>query len=177
MVATAKRLIFVIFLLKLEIFVILRFESIKMMNMKKIKLLAFVFASLTFLTGCDQVRQTVSDLINPPSPIEISRRVDSLVRSQKYQEAISLGEQYLNKNQDPEGLVTDAVTNAYMESGDAAGAVRHMQRSGRSTQGNVGGEAVTTTRTPGVAVDGASVTETKNGTVVRAGDAIVIMPK
>lgn len=146
------------------------------MNMKNTKLIAFIFASLTLLTGCDQVRQQVADLINPPTPVEISRRVDGLVRTQKYQEAISMGEQYLNKNQDPDGLVTDAVTNAYMESGDAAGAVRHMQRSGRPSKGSDAGGAATT-RAEGVAVDGASVTETKNGTVVRAGDAVVIMPK
>lgn len=151
--------------------------------MKTIKLilLPIIFGALLSMTGCDQVRQHVSDLINPPTPVELSRRVDELVMSQKYQDAISLGEQYLNKNKDSENLVTDAVTNAYMESGDATGAVRHMQRSGRPPQNtNTTGAATTattTTRSEGVAVDGASVTETKNGTVVRAGDAIVIMPK
>lgn len=152
------------------------------MKTQKLIVLPIIFAALLSMTGCDQVRQHVSDLINPPTPVEMSRRVDELVRSQKYQDAIDLGEQYLNKNKDSENLVTDAVTNAYMESGDATGAVRHMQRSGRPPQNmNTTGTATTTTSTTtpseGVAVDGASVTETKNGTVVRAGDAIVIMPK
>lgn len=157
------------------------------MNIKKITLLPVLFVALMSLTGCDQVRQQVADLLNPPTPVEMSRRVDDLVRTQKYQDAITVGEQYLNKNKDPEGLVTDAVTNAYMESGDAAGAVRHMQRSGKPAQSSNAAPAAetaatststtTTTRSSGVAVDGASVTETKNGTVVRAGDAIVIMPK
>lgn len=146
------------------------------MELKKIKLITIVSASLTFLTGCDQVRQQVSDMINPPAPVEISRRVDGLVRSHKFQEAISVGEQYLNKNQDPEGLVIDAVTSAYMESGDAVGAVRHMQRSGRPPLGGDRG-ASATTRAESASVDEASVTETKNGTVVKAGDAVVIMPK
>lgn len=158
---------------------------VKTMNIKKIILLPILFVALTSLTGCDQVRQQVADLLNPPTPVEMSRRVDDLVRTQKYQDAITVGEQYLNKNKDPEGLVTDAVTNAYMESGDAAGAVRHMQRSGKPAQSSSASPAAetaattttTTTRSSGVAVDGASVTETKNGTVVRAGDAIVIMPK
>ncbi len=152
------------------------------MKIHKYTLLPIIFAALLSMTGCDQVRQQVSDMINPPTPVELSRRIDELVRSKKYQDAISLGEQYLNKNKDPESLVTDAVTNAYMESGDATGAVRHMQRSGRPPQDmNATGAATatytTTTRSDGVAVDSASVTETKNGTVVRAGDAIVIMPK
>ena len=150
--------------------------NMSFMNMRNKKVIASILASLTLLTGCDQLSQQVSDLINPPTPSEISRRVDSLVRSQKYQDAISMGEKYLNKNQDPDGLVTDAVTNAYMESGDAAGAVRHMQRSAPSSRGaDSGGSA--TPHAEGVAVDGASVTETKNGTLVRAGDAVVIMPK
>lgn len=156
------------------------------MNTKKITFLPILFVALMSLTGCDQVRQQVADLLNPPTPVEMSRRVDDLVRTQKYQDAITLGEQYLNKNKDPEGLVTDSVTNAYMESGDAAGAVRHMGRSGKSAQSSststTAGTAATsttttTTNSSGVSVNDASVTETKNGTVVRAGDAIVIMPK
>lgn len=146
------------------------------MNLLKKSFLTLAIFSLTLLSGCDQVRQQVADMINPPSPVEMSRRVDELVRANKYEQAISTGEQYLNKNKDPERLVIDAVTNAYVTSGDTAGAVRHMQRSVRNAEVTEQTSVNTTSQNNSTSVNNASVTSTSQNTVLRAGDAIVVIP-
>ncbi len=148
------------------------------MKIRKIHVISkLIFLALISLTGCDRIQQQISDVLNTPNPAEMSRRMDAMVRLQKYQEAIAIGEQYLNKNQDPENLVTIAITSAYIESGDAAGAVRHMQRTAKSSVSSNPSAATAASSTESVAVDGASVTETTNGIVVKAGDAVVIIPK
>jgi len=142
------------------------------------------------LTGCDQLKSKLSDLISEPTPSEMSKRTDRLVQEGNYKKAISSGESYLDKNKDPDNLVSESVVNAYMASGNTQGVVGHLQkyransigsdvnRDNNSTASNLAGpQPLNQTNSSSVSVDGASVTHSKSGSVVRAGDAVVVLPK
>jgi hypothetical protein len=144
--------------------------------------LFYLFATLC-LSGCDQVRQKIADTLAPPTPVEMVARMDALVDDNKASEAVNQGKDYLKNNKDPQGIVKLALSRAYLAAGDAI-AVDEITSIPR-VEASV--EPAPTKRSPPkplppeptnrVAVDGASVTEGPNGTVVRAGNAVVVMPK
>lgn len=159
-------------------------------------LLGLICALSTTLTGCDQVKSKLSSLISDPPPAEMAQKLDKMVQEGEHQKAIKQGEAYLDKNQDQDGVVSEAVVDAYMASGDAPGVVKHLQKyrmrssqsseqssestsvqGVQSTQSTQSSQSSQSSSSSAVAVDGASVVNTKRGTVVRAGDAVVIMPK
>lgn len=163
---------------------------------KKIVLLGLVCALSTTLTGCDQIKSKLSSLTSDPSPAEMAVKIDKMVKDGDHLKAIKQGEAYLDKNQDSSGVVSEAIVDAYMVSGDASGVVRHLQKyktgSNQSSEVSSESSSVQATQTiqpsqssqssqssssSAVAADGASVVNTKRGTVVRAGDAVVISPK
>ena len=77
-----------------------------------------------------------------------------------------------------------------MATGNAQGVVAHLQKyrstevgssdakmNSSSPNGAASNQQINQSNPTAVAVDGASVTYTKQGTVVRAGDAVVVTPK
>lgn len=140
----------------------------------------FCFILSLSATGCDQVRQKVADTIAPPSPLEMVARMDSLVENNKAAEAVEQGKAYLDKNKDPQGFVKQALSRAYAAGSADPDAKADSSKKNDASLSNVDGAPLRQAEQPqinGVAVDGASVTNGPNGTVVRAGNAVVVMPK
>jgi len=147
--------------------------------MKIILKFTLIAAILISLSGCEQFRQKISDILSPPSPTEMAARVDNLVDQDKPEKAIEAGEEYLKEKGDDNNLVREAVTRAkiFLESHgpsessskDNSSSISNKQSSDNSRSKN--------TEKNSVSVDGASVEDGPNGTVVRAGDAVVIMKK
>ena len=138
-----------------------------------------LFLSVFILGGCDQTRQKLGDLLSPPSPMECVIRVQRLIDTSDFKNAITLGEDYLkDKNLSSDALHL-AVAKAYLELGDSAKALEHtsaanhadlMSSKSKITDPN-------TEQTQKIEAGDASVTETSKGTVLKAGDSTVTLPK
>lgn len=136
------------------------------------------------LTGCDQVRQRIADTLAPASPAEMASRMDALVENNKSEEAVEQGRDYLKFHKDPEGLVKQALSRAHVAAGMAVSTAKTNTSSSDissassppSSKNDPMGHLVQESSSK-VAVEGASVVSGPGGTVVRAGDAVVIMPK
>jgi len=162
----------------------------KLFSIKSYIFLPFLLAISLSLTGCDQIKSKLTGLISDPTPSEMSKKVDRLTQEGDYKKAISSGESYLDKNNDPDNLVSESVVNAYMASGNTQGLVGHLQKYRANSIGSeaqrdnslppsgiAGAQPANQSNSSSVSVDGASVTHSKSGSVVRAGDAVVISPK
>ena len=162
----------------------------KLFPIKSYFYLAFLFVLSLSLSGCDQIKSKLTGLISNPTPSEMSEKVNKLTQQGDYKKAISSGESYLDKNKDPDNLVSESVINAYMVSGNTQGLVGHLQKYRTNSigsdvsrenispsQGLAGAQPSNQSNSSSVSVDGASVTHTKSGSVVRAGDAVVVSPK
>ena len=145
----------------------------------------FITASVG-LTGCDQIRQKIADTLAPPSAPEISARMNELTDQQRPQEAIEQGKNFLKNNKDSDGLVNKAMTKAYLAAGEPGSAIESIKATSTNIDSKTDGanankadpqSSVELQQTRKLSVDGASVTTGPNGTVVRAGDAVVVMPK
>ena len=145
----------------------------------------FIFASIG-LTGCDQIRQKIADTLAPPSPLEMAARMNDLTDQQKPQDAIEQGKNFLKNNKDSGGLVNKAMTKAYLAAGEPGSAIESIKATNTAIDSKTDAansnkadpqSTVELQQTRKVSVDGASVTTGPNGTVVRAGDAVVVMPK
>jgi hypothetical protein len=135
------------------------------------------FLSVSILTGCDQARQKLSDLLSPPSPIECVIRVQRLIDTSDFQNAITLGEDYLkDKNLSSDALHL-AVAKAYLELGDSAKALEHTSAANHAASMKSKTNDSNSEQTQKIEAGDASVTETSKGTVLKAGDATVILPK
>lgn len=154
-------------------------------NFKFVPLVLFFVFSLS---GCDQIKSKLADISGNSSPSEVAKRIDRLVQDKAYQKAISEGEAYLQKKQDPDGIVSESMVKAYMASGDTAGMIEHLSKykisssSGLIDRAPQSMDSKKNNQDPNsqeseVRAGNASVTQTKQGTVVRAGDAVVVMPK
>jgi len=148
----------------------------------------FALISVFLLIGCDQARQKIADTLAPLSPAEMATRVDNLADQGKPEEAIDQGRTYLKTNKDPQGIVEKSLKRAYISaaqtpssesaSSDKASSSDWMKKESTSSLSpNLTPSKSETQSTKSVSVDGASVTTGPNGTVVRAGDAVVTMPK
>jgi len=144
-----------------------------------------IFLSLG-LAGCDQIRQKIADTLAPPGPLEMAARMDELTDQQKPQEAIEQGKNFLKNNKDSAGLVNKAMTRAYLAAGEPGSAIESIKATSTTTESKTdiatpnkvdSQSSIELQQTRKVSVDGASVTTGPNGTVVRAGDAVVVMPK
>ena len=145
----------------------------------------FIFVSIG-LSGCDQIRQKIADTLAPPSPIEMAARIDQLTDQNKPQEAIEQGKSFLKNSKDSNGLVNKAMTRAYLAAGEPGSAIESIKATNTSVESETVSanpnkaetqSSIEVQQTRKVSVDGASVTTGPNGTVVRAGDAVVVMPK
>ena len=154
-------------------------------NFKFVTLVLIFFFSLS---GCDQIKSKLADISGNSSPSEVAKRIDRLVQDKAYQKAISEGEAYLQKKQDPDGIVSESMVKAYMVSGDTEGMIEHLKKYKVSSSGGSTDKSAQSidpkknSQEPNppeaeVRAGNASVTQTKQGTVVRAGDAVVVMPK
>lgn len=145
----------------------------------------FIFVSIS-LSGCDQIRQKVADTLAPPSPLEMAARIDQLTDQNRPQEAIEQGRSYLKNSKDSNGLVNKAMTRAYLAAGESGSAIESIKATSASVESerlatnlnkNDSQSSLELQQNRKVSVDGASVTSGPNGTVVRAGDTVVVMPK
>jgi hypothetical protein len=151
--------------------------SMKIKNTLKITILT---VAILCFGGCDQLRQKIADTLAPPSAAEVAVRINDLVEKDEPAKGIELGENYLKNTDGPAPAVHESLVNAYLAMNDATGALKHVQET--SAEKNKPKSATSSRQVKSkiesrVAVDDASVTETDKGTVVRAGDAVVIMPK
>ncbi len=95
---------------------------------RAVLLLALCSAAIGFsLTGCDGQRKALADLISPPDARQIAGRIDDAVEHDQGSTGITLGEEFLAKNPDPDGLVHRALVGAYLATGSAPDAARHME--------------------------------------------------
>lgn len=143
---------------------------------------------LIFLSGCDQVRQAVGDMIKPPSAGEVAVRVSALAADGKIPQAIEVGEDFLLKNKDPSGDLHRQLAQLHTRQGDTISALRHLQQ---STSGTAAAQAASPpaqpsatadkaaapTVGPSASVDGASAQVGPSGIEVRAGDVSVKVSK
>ena len=144
--------------------------------MKTILKLTLIATILISLSGCDQFRQKISDILSPPSPSEMAARVDNLVDQDKPEKAIEAGEEYLKEKGDDNNVLREAITRAkiFLES---HGSSESSSKENSSTPPSNKQSSQKNSEKNGVSVDGASVEDGPDGTVVRAGDAVVIMKK
>jgi hypothetical protein len=152
--------------------------------------LFLALCGLFFLSGCDQVRQSLGDMINPPNASEVTARVSALAAQGKVPQAIQVGEDFLLKNKDAGGDLHRKLAQLHTSQGDVVSAVRHLQQS------NAGAPAPQTASpaaqpsapsektaepaaTAGTAasVDGAAAKVGPNGIEVRAGDVSIKISK
>ena len=143
------------------------------------------------LSACDEQRQGLADVISRPSAEEMAARIDLYVGQGKVEEAIKVGETYIKSETDPKGLVHQSLAKAYLSKGDVASATKHLEAAVSSGLAKGNGKTNelenSVSKAPNkslpkanedqVSVEGASVSTGKDGTVVRAGDAIVILKK
>lgn len=148
------------------------------------------------LSACDGEPGSFGDLLKSPSVAEINSRVEQKAHTGDIPSAIRIGEKYLSKNTDIQGDLHRTLARLYNESGDAQGAVRHLQLSHGTSAGQSAidtpdaSRSATATQSPATAspaqplsslpvveVDGASVRHTAKGIEVRAGDAVANSPK
>lgn len=155
---------------------------------KKILTASLALCGLVFLSGCDQVRQAVGDMIKPPSAAEVAVRVSALAADGKIPQAIEVGEDFLLKNKDPSGDLHRQLAQLHTRQGDTISALRHLQQ---STSGAPAAQAASTpaqssataekaaapTAGPSASVDGASAQVGPSGIEVRAGDVSVKISK
>ena len=155
--------------------------------------LAFVVLALV-LTGCDQVKSELSDLFSKPTVEKTLTKMDTLSSEGKAVKAIETGEAFLTKHADPNNQVRQQLVRLHLEAGSTGDAMRHLQAIS-ATPGpvnTVGSETSTNSAVPlspkapdsvaapggaSISVDGASVRVGPMGTEVRAGDAVVKIPK
>jgi len=149
---------------------------------------SLALCGLVFLSGCDQVRQAVGDMIKPPSAGEVAVRVSALAAEGKIPQAIEIGEDFLLKNKDPSGDLHRQLAQLHTRQGDTISALRHLQQ---STSGAPATQAASTpaqpsataakpdapTAGPSASVDGASAQVGPSGIEVRAGDVSVKISK
>jgi hypothetical protein len=152
------------------------------MSRSAVKLTCKVTAALIallILNGCDQVRQKLADLLSPPSAMECLVRVQKLVDAGDFQQAVLTGEDYLKDKNLASGGLHLAVAKAYLELGDAAKALQHTQEANGESEihSSVKGAPHPEERVQNLEAGDASVTETSKGTVLKAGDALVVLPK
>ena len=112
--------------------------------------------------------------------------MNELTDQQRPQEAIEQGKNFLKNNQDSDGLVNKAMTKAYLAAGEPGSAIESIKATSTNLDSKTDGANINKAypqstlelqQTRKVSVDGASVTTGPNGTVVRAGDAVVVMPR
>lgn len=150
--------------------------------------LSFTLCGLLLLSGCDQVRQAVGDLINPPNASEVTVRVNALAAQGKIPQAIQLGEDFLLKNKDPSGDLHRKLAQLHTGQGDTISAVRHLQQSTSAKTQDAGAQAqpdnpsqkpTEPTSQAGAAaeVGGAAAKVGPGGIEVRAGDVTVKISK
>lgn len=148
---------------------------------KYVTLISAVF----LMAGCDQLRHKIADTLSPPSPAEMALRIDGFVEKDQPAKGIEIGEDYLKSTDKPAPAVHKSLSTAYLAINDASGALKHIQRSSsessfsesKRSQSSTSSQQVESRSSSVVSANDASVTETDKGTVVRAGDAVVIMPK
>lgn len=144
------------------------------------------------LTGCDAQRKALADLISPPDARQIASRIDEAVEHDKGSSGVTLGEEFLAKNPDPEGLVHRALVGAYLATGSASDAARHMglailegasaaPKSASSPAAPVApaapAAAVPAAAAPAAGSGDAAVLASPAGISVKAGDAAVSLPR
>lgn len=97
--------------------------------MKTVRSLAvpFVLAAGLTLAGCGQVSEQIADLLKPPSSGEMSERIKTMAAQGKVQEAIQKGESFAAKKPPEVQKVHLVLAQIYLDSGDAVGALKHMQ--------------------------------------------------
>jgi hypothetical protein len=153
---------------------------------------------LGLLNGCDQGVQPLSDLITPPTAADMDARVRDLARRGKTQDALRQGEAWLAAHLDLQGDLHRTLAQLLVDSGDAAGAVRHLARAAGSSANtasvspspasapdsasapaSVPAQAAQLPTAPSLSVsaEGASARITPHSIEVRAGDAQVTVPK
>lgn len=161
-----------------------------------IKLLSCAVVAFS-LIGCDQIRTGINDSINPPTPQQVAKTVDELVSEGKYDAAIEKGRSFLAKHQDAGGAVAAALRQAYLKAGVSSNEQQPRKTDDQgvgqisssktitsitevkqgSTVGGANNQSSSSQQTQSVSAGGASVIQGPSGTVVRAGDAVVVMPK
>jgi hypothetical protein len=147
----------------------------------------FLFFLVISISGCDQLKSKLAGLSPDSSPQEVSANIDKLVEKRDFKKAIEQGQIFLEKNQDPDGLVADSITKAYIAAGDTAGLLSHLSKQKTNSQSAEGNNSISSSGDERkiekshpiseVSAGNASVTQTKDGTVVKAGSAIVVLPK
>jgi hypothetical protein len=138
-------------------------------------------------TGCDQLKSKLAGLSQESTPKEVSANIDKLVEKRDFKKAIEQGDNFLKNNQDPDGLVADSITKAYVAAGDTAGLLSYLSKQKANPQSagdknlvssdDAERKADNAQPTSGISAGNASVTQTKDGTVVKAGSAVVVLPK
>lgn len=147
----------------------------------------------TALAGCDPLGERIADFLHPPSAAEMSARVRDLAARGAVSEALQAGEDWLARHPDLDGRLHLELAALYARHGDPAAAVRHLEQAhaGAATTPAAGAPDPGATgpappapppppsspARPVVGVDGASVVDGPDGTVLRAGDAVVTVPR
>ena len=139
---------------------------------------------ILLMFGCDQARQKLSDTVSAPSPVVMVSRINLLVEQGKIDSAILSGEEYLSDHADPEGVVKRVIMEAYLAKGDAIGALKYVSGilpkpdSNSTFSNNQESDSSSSSSTNSeITAGSASITQDSNGTIVRAGDAVIIIQK
>lgn len=139
-----------------------------------------VLAAATTLTGCEGQRQALADVLAPPDAAVIAQRIELATEREQSAAAVEIGTGFLQKHADPEGLVHRALVGAYLASGNAMQAARHMElavAAGATAAPKAAPEASATLPAAAAPLPPASIQQSSQGISVQAGDAAVTLGK
>jgi hypothetical protein len=96
-------------------------------NHFKTGLLATLIASSVFLSGCDQIRSRVAELISPETPAQALEAAEKLIEAGKYQEARNKAQPAADKPESPmRGDFAFTTARASAFTGDTEAALRYL---------------------------------------------------
>jgi hypothetical protein len=81
------------------------------------------------LSGCEQIRTGLADMLSPPSDAQMAARIGDLANGGKLREAIDAGEKFLNSNPSENNRVNAKLADLYLENGDSVKALLHLEKS------------------------------------------------
>ena len=81
------------------------------------------------LCGCEPLRADLADLISPPGDTQMAARIGDMANNGKLREAIDTGEKFLRKSTNENASVNAKLVELYLESGDSARALLHLEKS------------------------------------------------
>jgi hypothetical protein len=97
------------------------------MKYKKYIIIVCILVIFFGLSGCQQLRDDLADLLSPPTDAQMAARMADMTAAGKSVEAIQTGEKFLAAHQGPSFNVHAKLVQLYLEQGDSVRAQVHLE--------------------------------------------------